>query len=70
METKGIKIEKDRLIAAVEDNMFGLGSTGFCLSCGDDQGGCEPDARKYPCESCGKRAVYGAEEVLLIQGEI
>jgi hypothetical protein len=40
--------------------------TGFCLACGESQGGCEPDARKYECESCGKKAVYGAEEVVMM----
>ena len=45
--------------------MYGLGNDGFCIECGECQGGCEPDARKYTCESCGKRAVYGAEELLI-----
>ena len=40
-------------------------SIGFCLACGQDQEGCEPDARGYTCESCGQPEVYGAEEVLL-----
>lgn len=42
------------------------GSIGFCISCGDECYGCEPDARKYECPSCGKNAVYGAEEVLMM----
>lgn len=40
-------------------------STGFCLSCGAEQGGTEPDADGYRCESCGANAVQGAENVLL-----
>jgi hypothetical protein len=39
---------------------------GFCLECGFEQGGCEPDARKYTCEDCGAAAVYGAEELVLM----
>jgi hypothetical protein len=39
---------------------------GYCLSCGAMRGNCEPDARRYPCEECGKRAVYGAEELILM----
>lgn len=40
---------------------------GVCLNCHEwSYGGCEPDARKYPCESCGKKAVYGAEEALMM----
>lgn len=27
--------------------------------------GCEPDARRYECEECGERGVYGTEELLL-----
>lgn len=38
---------------------------GFCLACGHEQGECEPDARRYRCESCGEFQVYGAEELLL-----
>ncbi len=38
---------------------------GFCISCGDEAYGVEPDAREYRCESCGECAVYGAEELLV-----
>ena len=39
---------------------------GFCLSCGAQQSGCEPDARKYICEECEQPSVYGAAEILLM----
>ena len=42
-----------------------LDNPGFCLNCGEDAEGVEPDARTYRCQSCGKRAVFGAEECLL-----
>jgi hypothetical protein len=42
---------------------------GFCLECRQETFGVEPDARRYACESCGARAVYGAPE-LLIRGLI
>ena len=39
---------------------------GICVACGDaTEGGIEPDARRYACESCDKRAVYGIEELML-----
>ena len=38
--------------------------TGFCIACGEEQSGCEPDARRVECESCGELKVYGAEELL------
>lgn len=40
---------------------------GVCLGCGEwTFGGCEPDARKYPCEACGQRRVYGCEEAMMM----
>lgn len=41
-------------------------STGFCLACGAERSNTEPDARKYPCESCGESKVYGAEELVML----
>ena len=37
---------------------------GFCLACGEEQGGVEPDARQYKCAACGAFKVYGAEELV------
>lgn len=52
------------IAAAVERRMTTLDNPGFCVGCGHEHDGCEPDARKYECESCGAMAVYGAEELL------
>lgn len=41
-------------------------NSGFCLACGDDADGVEPDARKYQCHACGAHKVYGAEELILM----
>ena len=68
MQKRHPSITTDRLLEAVEECTFGMANTGFCLSCGEEQEGCEPDARKYKCESCGKREVYGAPEVLMMYG--
>ena len=56
----------DRIERAVHDQMFGLENPGFCLNCGADADGCEPDARKYKCEECAAKAVYGAQEVMIM----
>lgn len=40
--------------------------SGFCLACGEEAYGVEPDARKYTCESCERAKVYGAEELILL----
>lgn len=56
------KISLDQLLEAVQsgDDM------GFCLACGAEAYGVEPDARQYECEECGKHKVYGAEELLMM----
>lgn len=50
-----------QIVAAVEadDNL------GFCVDCGEEAYGVEPDARNYICQYCGKPQVFGAEELLL-----
>jgi len=53
------------IMDAVERRMTDLDDPGFCIACGNEQGGCEPDARRYKCEACGAKQVYGAEELLL-----
>lgn len=42
------------------------GCSGICLSCGEMTDGCEPDARKRECPSCGEFKVYGLEEALIM----
>jgi len=55
------KFDMDEVLeAAIADD-----NSGFCLSCGNHQYNCEPDARDYLCEECGQRRVHGAAEVLL-----
>lgn len=53
----------DRIVEAT--TRCNLDDPGFCLACGAEAGGCEPDARGYECEACGENQVYGAEECLL-----
>ncbi len=50
---------------AVERCHAGLDWPGFCLECGAERDGCEPDAEGYECEECGAMAVMGAENVLI-----
>jgi PHP family Zn ribbon phosphoesterase len=45
--------------AAYEDNY-----EGFCTECGELHAMCEPDTRKRECETCGKKAVYGVQELM------
>jgi hypothetical protein len=53
-------------MAAAERQQTDLDDPGFCIACGADAEGVEPDARQYECEACGAHAVYGAEELLLM----
>lgn len=57
---------QDQVIDAVRRSHGSTDNPGFCLACGEEQEGCEPDARGYTCESCDEPAVYGAEEVLMM----
>lgn len=55
-------VSLDRVMEAVEadDNL------GFCVACGAEAYGVEPDARGYTCEACGQAKVYGAQELLFM----
>ena len=59
-------INRDALLAAVEESLLGMTSTGFCVRCGSEAIHVEPDAVNLFCEPCGRRGVYGAEELLLL----
>lgn len=41
---------------------------GICIECGAETSPVEPDAEEYLCESCGKHAVFGAEELAMSAG--
>ncbi len=56
------KITVDQIMEALESGEH----MGFCLACGAEAYGVEPDARKYECEACGAKKVYGAEELLIM----
>ena len=55
-----------RIERAVKRSMAGHGFPGFCISCGKEAEGCEPDMRNGRCGYCHASKVYGAEELALI----
>ncbi len=59
-------VTSKRVCEAVYRRLVSLDNPGFCLDCGVDADGVEPDARHYRCDSCGLCAVFGADEVLLM----
>lgn len=54
-----------RIMDAAQREMFGTDNPGFCVACGHEQEGCEPDACNYECEACGAMEVFGAQELLM-----
>jgi hypothetical protein len=55
----GPKIAEVMSAVEQDDNL------GFCSECGAEHYQIEPDARNYPCDECGNRAVFGAEQYLI-----
>jgi hypothetical protein len=48
------------------DDLWGLSSPGYCRRCCElTTEGCEPDAREYVCDECGRAEVYGLEHALM-----
>jgi len=66
MATQTPLIDQQELLDAAEATMFGMDNLGFCIACGGEHFGCEPDARNYECEECGEHQVYGAPELVLM----
>ena len=59
-------ITSERIMEAIEQSEICLDNPGFCLACGEDAEGCEPDAQNYECECCGRPSVFGAEQIALM----
>lgn len=55
----------DVIMDACDRRLSSLDNPGFCLVCGSEQDGCEPDAQNYECESCGAEQVFGCEELMM-----
>jgi Zn finger protein HypA/HybF involved in hydrogenase expression len=47
-------------------SLMTMDTTGWCLACGHEVDGIEPDARKVMCEDCHQPKVYGLEELVLM----
>jgi hypothetical protein len=59
------RVTAEAVADAVERRMISLDNPGFCVVCGEENEGCEPDAQRYRCEFCHNMSVYGAEEILV-----
>ncbi len=61
--TTGKIIPRRFTIEQIEEADSDMG--GFCVACGAEAYGVEPDARAYRCDVCENRTVYGAAEIAL-----
>ena len=57
-------VTEERVLACSAESMFGMADDGFCIACGADAMGVEPDARNRECAECGEMQVFGGEELL------
>ena len=57
-----IKLNLSRVIAAAKSGKF----AGWCTKCGAKSYGVDPDAHGDECKNCKAKAVYGAEELVLM----
>ena len=57
-----IKLNLARVLKAAQSDQF----AGWCTKCGAKAYGVDPDARKDECQKCQAKAVYGAEELVLM----
>lgn len=55
------KLTPEMIMAAIEEDS----NSGFCINCGAETDGVEPDAEEYMCDACGGPFVYGAEQLLI-----
>jgi hypothetical protein len=61
--------KNERILPSFEDVqkvMVTDSNEGFCLFCGAEAYGVEPDTEKHVCDVCGKPGVYGAEQLMLL----
>ncbi len=61
-----MKRKRKITLKRIEEAIQSGDSIGFCVACGAEVYNVEPDATEYPCEACGARKVYRAEEILLM----
>lgn len=60
-----LSITESRVLAAAAEAEADGSNPGFCVACGADADGIEPDAEKCVCEECNASAVYGVDQLLL-----
>ena len=59
-------ITLDAVMEAVQRQRSSLDNPGFCIACGAEAEGFEPDAEQGECECCGEQQIYGTEALLFM----
>lgn len=57
-------VTETAIMEACGRRLISLDNLGFCLACGIETGGVEPDACGYECEACGEDQVFGCDELM------
>jgi len=58
-------LSTDAVVEAGYREMCGTENPGFCIACGAENDGCEPDASFYTCEECGLPMVFAPAEIIM-----
>ena len=61
----GAQVHPDITLDRISEAITDATNDGFCIACGAEANGVEPDAAGYTCEGCGAHGVYGTEELLV-----
>jgi hypothetical protein len=59
-------ITEDVILVASMRRVTDLEDPGFCLICGNEAGGVEPDAQHLTCGACGAEQVFGVDDLLMV----
>ena len=59
------KITFEKVENAINRSNTTCDNPGFCLACGEENEGIEPDGEGGECEACGAMKVMGAEQIIL-----
>ena len=61
------KVHRDVTFSRLEKAILASEEMGFCIACGAERDGVEPDAEKYHCDECRTSSVYGADQLILLE---
>lgn len=60
-------VHPDITFERLERAILSSDELGFCINCGSETDGVEPDAEQYRCSECSTNGVYGADQLILLE---